>query len=52
MKLFRRRASRAILVPFALFVIVLGGALPASADPLYTPDPSFSIVIGPYSLSW
>ncbi len=52
MKLFRRRTSRAILVPFALFVIVLGGALPASAESITSPDPSFSVVIGPYSLSW
>jgi len=51
MKQFRRRTARAILVPFALFAIVLGGALPASAAPL-TPETSFYIVIGPYSLSW
>ena len=50
MKLFRRRTSRAILVPFALFVIVLGGALPASAAPL--DSTSNYIGIGPLSLSW
>ncbi len=53
MKQIRRRTTRAILVPFALFVIVLGGALPASAAPLTTtPDTAIRIVVGPYSLSW
>ena len=53
MKQFRRRTSRAILVPFALFAIVLGGALPASASSLsYAPDAPSYIVIGPLSLSW
>jgi hypothetical protein len=54
MKQFRRRTSRAILVPFALFVIVLGGALPASAAPLITSSntSSYDISIGPFSLSW
>jgi hypothetical protein len=54
MKYFRRRTSRAILVPFALFVLVLGGALPASAAPQYgTADTtSYDIGIGPLSLSW
>jgi hypothetical protein len=53
MKQFRRRSARAILVPFALFVVVLGGALPASAAPYYgSPDAPFYIVIGPLSLSW
>ena len=50
MKYIRHRASRAILVPFALFVLVLGGALPASAAPLDTT--SYHIGIGPLSLSW
>jgi hypothetical protein len=53
MKQIRRRTARAILVPFALFVLVLGGALPASAAPLsYSADSSFRIVIGPLSLNW
>jgi hypothetical protein len=54
MKQFRRRTSRAILVPFALFVLVLGGALPASAAPLYgsVDTTSYYIGIGPFSLSW
>jgi hypothetical protein len=53
MKQFRRRTSRAIVVPFALFVLVLGGALPASAAPISSaPDAAFYIVIGPFSLSW
>ena len=53
MKHFRRRANRAILVPFALFVLVLGGALPASAAPISsTPDAPAYIGIGPLSLSW
>jgi hypothetical protein len=51
MKQFRRRTSRAILVPFALFVLVLGGALPASAAPLDTTTSYYS-GIGPLSLSW
>jgi hypothetical protein len=51
MKHFRRHTSRAILVPFALFVLVLGGALPASAAPL-TPETSYYIGNGPDSLSW
>ena len=50
MKHLRRRTSRAILVPFALFVLVLGGALPASAAPLDTT--AYYIGIGPDSLSW
>jgi len=50
MKHLRRRTSRAILVPFALFVLVLGGALPASAAPLQTTADYISI--GPDSLSW
>ena len=50
MKHFRRRTARAILVPFALFAIVLGGALPASAAPLNTT--SYYVGIGPFSLSW
>jgi hypothetical protein len=50
----RRRTSRAILVPFALFVIVLGGALPASAAPLDSgsPDAPTYFIIGPLSLRW
>ena len=54
MKYIRRRASRAILVPFALFVLVLGGTLPASAAPLYgaADTTAYYIGIGPDSLSW
>jgi hypothetical protein len=53
MKQFRRRTARAILVPFALFAIVLGGALPASAAPIYSaPDAPSIVVPGIYSLSW
>jgi len=56
MKSIRRRTLRAILVPFALFVIVVAGALPASADTLTptntTPAVSLSFSVGPYSLNW
>ena len=54
MKHFRRRTSRAILVPFALFILVLGGALPASAAPAYgsADTTAYYIGIGPFSLSW
>ena len=53
MEQFRRRTARAILVPFALFAIVLGAALPASAAPVVSASdaPSYSD-IGPVSLSW
>jgi hypothetical protein len=53
MKQIRRRTARAILVPFALFVIVLGGALPANAAPPdRTPATSIHFVVSPLSLSW
>ena len=54
MKQIRRRTTRAILVPIALFVIVLGGVLPASAAPLATSSDTSShhIGLGPLSLSW
>ena len=52
MKQIRRRTARAILIPFALFAIVLGGALPASADTGSTPTATYSCVIGPFSLNW
>jgi hypothetical protein len=53
MKQIRRRTTRAILVPFALFVIVLGGALPAAAyDSDSAPAAPTYIVIGPLSLRW
>jgi hypothetical protein len=53
MKQFSRRTARAILVPFALFAIVLGGALPASAASLDSPpDAPSSSVDGSISLSW
>jgi hypothetical protein len=54
MKQFRRRTARTILVPFALFAIVLAGALPASAAPLTSAsaDYAYYIDIGPLSLSW
>jgi hypothetical protein len=57
MKQFRRRSARAILVPFALFALVIASSLPASAD--YSSDgatytaPTYSkVVIGPLSLKW
>jgi len=53
MKQIRRRTTRAIMVPFALFVIVLGGTLPASAAPLKpAPEASNHVVLGHDSLSW
>jgi hypothetical protein len=55
MKNARRRAVRAVLLPLALLIVVLGSALPANAqsnnlaaDPSY----SFSTDVGPFSLSW
>jgi hypothetical protein len=55
MKQFRRRSARAILIPFALFALVIGSTMPASA---YYSDggtysaPSYSWSIGPLSLKW
>ena len=59
MKQIRRRTARAILVPFALFVIVLGSALPASAAPIMSDTPDTSVPTAPtyslpglFSLKW
>ena len=52
----RRRATRAVLIPLALLIVVLGSALPANAQANSTlaadPSYSFSIGVGPFSLSW
>jgi hypothetical protein len=53
MKKFRRFVIRGAFVPFALFALVIASSVPASA---YSPDaptaPSYSFVIGPFSLNW
>jgi hypothetical protein len=61
MKQLRRRSTRAILIPFALFALVIGSSLPASAyddgevtTPPATPAAPASAkpAIGPLSLKW
>jgi hypothetical protein len=56
MKQLRRRSTRAILIPFALFALVIGSSLPASADysdgATYSPPTYTKYSIGPLSLKW
>jgi hypothetical protein len=53
MKQIRRRTARAILVPVALFVLVLGSVLPASAAPIASsPEAPAGFVIRALSLNW
>jgi hypothetical protein len=58
---FRRRTTRAILVPLTLLIVVLGSSLPASAagtdnsldtPPTYVAPSRPPIGIGPLSLKW
>lgn len=52
MKQIRRRTTRVILVPFALFVLAVG-AMPANAASLDGREaPSQSFCIGAISLNW
>jgi hypothetical protein len=55
MQQVRRRTTRAILVPLALLILVIGSSLPASAAGVDQPEaPAYvpGIVIGPLSIKW
>lgn len=56
LKHIRRLATRGVLVPFALFALVLASSLPVSAqssDPAASYDSSASYIdIGPLSMNW
>jgi hypothetical protein len=61
MQYFRRRSTRAILIPFALFALVISSSLPAfayddgDASPpaaTYTVPAYGKLPIGPLSLKW